>query len=414
MSPQSGLATIEEAVAAIAAGRMVVVVDSPDRENEGDLVMAAEHVTPEAINFMATHGRGLICVALERNRLDALGIPPMVHHSTDPKGTAFHVSVDSRERATTGISASDRSNTIRQLADPRSVGDDFTRPGHVFPLAYADGGVLRRAGHTEASVDLARRAGARPAGVLCEIAGEDGEMARLDALLEFGERHDMPVVAISDLITHRRTGEKLVTRVRDARMPLDGGVFRAVGYREQFNGREHVALVHGDVATGDPVLVRVHSECLTGDVFGSRRCDCGAQLDLAIERLVEEGAGVVVYLRGHEGRGIGLLAKLHAYQLQDDDGFDTYQANLELGYPADRRDYGIGMQILRDLGVSRMRLMTNNPAKRMGLEGYGLSVVERVPLRTTPTPDNARYLHAKQAQAGHRLGLAAEPDAQAS
>jgi 3,4-dihydroxy 2-butanone 4-phosphate synthase/GTP cyclohydrolase II len=407
MSGSGGLATIEEAVAAIARGEMVVVVDSPDRENEGDLVMAAECVTPEAINFMATHGRGLICVAMERSRLDALGIPPMVAESSDPRGTAFHVSVDSRTRATTGISASDRASTIAQLADPASVGDDFTQPGHVFPLAYADGGVLRRAGHTEASVDLARLAGARAAGVLCEIAGADGEMARLPALLEFAERHRLLVVAISDLIQHRRTGERLVTRISEARMPLDQGVFTAIGYREEHTGHEHVALVYGDVAHRPGVLVRVHSECLTGDVFGSRRCDCGAQLALALAKIVEEGAGAVVYLRGHEGRGIGLLAKLHAYQLQDD-GLDTYEANHRLGYPSDRRDYGVGMQILKDLGIDEMRLLTNNPSKRLGLEGHGLSVRERVPLKTEPTSENIRYLSAKQTKMGHRLDLQAE------
>ena len=402
-----GLATTDEAVAAIARGEMVVVVDSPDRENEGDLVMAAEYATPDAINFMATHGRGLICVAMERTRLDALAIPPMVAESTDPKGTAFHVSVDSRARATTGISASDRANTIRELADPTSVGEDFTRPGHVFPLAYAEGGVLRRAGHTEASVDLARLAGVRPAGVLCESAGEDGEMARLPALLEFARQHGLLVVAISDLIEHRRAGEKLVTRVSEARMPLDAAVFTAIGYREELTGLEHVALVLGDIADRPGVLVRVHSECLTGDVFGSRRCDCGAQLELALERIAEEGAGAVVYLRGHEGRGIGLLAKLHAYRLQDD-GLDTYEANHRLGYPSDRRDYGVGMQILRDLGINEMRLLTNNPSKRIGLEGYGLSVAERVALKTEPTPENIRYLSAKQRRMGHSLDLHAE------
>ena len=407
---REGLAPIEDAIAAVKRGEMVVVVDSADRENEGDLVMAAEHVTAEAINFMATEGRGLICVALDRARLDTLGIPPMVSRSEDPRGTAFHVSVDSRERATTGISASDRANTIEQLADPASVATDFARPGHVFPLAYAEGGVLRRAGHTEASVDLARLAGLRPAGVLCEIAGADGEMARLPALLEFAERHGLIVVAISDLIAHRRGGEKLVSRIGEARVPLEQGVFTAIGYREQFSGLEHVALVHGDIAGQPGVLVRVHSECLTGDVFGSRRCDCGAQLELALEKIVADGAGAVVYLRGHEGRGIGLLAKLHAYNLQDD-GLDTYEANQRLGFPSDRRDYGIGMQILKDLGINEMRLLTNNPAKRMGLEGYGLSVLERVALRTAPTPENTRYLHAKQAKAGHRLELPPEPEA---
>jgi 3,4-dihydroxy 2-butanone 4-phosphate synthase/GTP cyclohydrolase II len=396
--------SIPDAVAAIRRGEMVVVVDSPDRENEGDLIMAAECVTPEAINFMATHGRGLICVALEEERLDALSIPPMVLQSTDPRGTAFHVSVDSRDRATTGISAADRANTIRQLVDPHSVAADFTRPGHVFPLRSTVGGVLRRAGHTEASVDLARMAGLRASGVLCEIAGEDGEMARLPALIAFARQHHLKIVAITDLIAHRSADEKLVTRVSEARMPLPQGVFRALGYREVFRGVEHIALVYGDVSEETGVLVRMHSECLTGDVFGSRRCDCGPQLERALERIVEEGAGAVVYLRGHEGRGIGLVNKLHAYQLQDD-GLDTYEANHRLGFPSDRRDYGVGMQILKDLGITELRLLTNNPAKRAGLEGYGLSVVERVPLKTAPAAENLRYLRAKQAKMGHDLGL---------
>jgi 3,4-dihydroxy 2-butanone 4-phosphate synthase/GTP cyclohydrolase II len=399
-----GLTTIEEAVAAIARGEMVVVVDSPARENEGDLVMAAEKVTPQAINFMATHGRGLICVALPPERLDRLAIGPMVLENTDPKGTAFRVSVDHRTRVTTGISASDRANTIGALADAASRADDFTRPGHVFPLAYRNGGVLRRAGHTEASVDLARMAGLEPAGVLCEIAGEDGEMARLPRLLRFAREHGLPVIAISDLIAYRRQREQLVERVAEARLPLDGAVFNAVAYRDPIEGSEHIALVLGPVAEREGVLVRVHSECLTGDVFGSRRCDCGPQLDLALKLIAEEGCGAVVYLRGQEGRGIGLSAKIHAYRLQDG-GLDTVDANVALGYPSDRRDYGIGMQILRDLGVRSMRLMTNNPDKRAGLEGYGLSVVERVPLITSPTPENARYLSTKQARMGHVLDL---------
>jgi 3,4-dihydroxy 2-butanone 4-phosphate synthase/GTP cyclohydrolase II len=400
------LVSVEQAVAAIARGEMVVVVDSPERENEGDLVMAAEKVTPQAINFMATHGRGLICVAMLRERLEQLQIGPMVLDNTDPKGTAFRISVDHRTRATTGISASDRANTIAALVDPASAAGDFTRPGHVFPLAYREGGVLKRAGHTEASVDLARLAGLEPAGVLCEIAAADGEMARLPRLLEFAHENGLVVVAISDLIAYRRRRERLVVRVSEARLPLEGAEFRAIAYHDPIEQHEHLALVLGDVANGDPALVRVHSECLTGDVFGSRRCDCGPQLHLAIAKIAETGRGVVVYLRGQEGRGIGLSAKIHAYRLQDG-GLDTVDANLRLGYPSDRRDYGTGMQILRDLGVTRMRLLTNNPAKRAGLEGYGLSVVERVPLVTAPTPDNARYLGAKQARMGHLLDLAA-------
>ncbi len=399
-----GFATIEQAAAAIARGEMVVVVDSPERENEGDLVMAAEKVTSQAINFMATHGRGLICVALTAERLDQLAIGPMVLENTDPKGTAFRVSVDHRTRATTGISASDRASTIAALADPRSRPDDFTRPGHVFPLAYREGGVLRRAGHTEASVDLARIAGFQPAVVLCEIAGEDGEMARLPSLQRFARLHGLPVIAISDVIAYRRRHERLVVRVSEAKLPLDGAQFTAIAYNEVLEHREHIALVLGDVRGVDGVLVRVHSECLTGDVFGSRRCDCGVQLKLAIDKIVADGRGVIVYRRGHEGRGIGLSAKIHAYRLQDA-GLDTVEANLALGYPSDRRDYGIGMQILRDLDVGSMRLMTNNPAKRAGLEGYGLSVLERVPLLTPPTPENARYLSTKQARMGHVLEL---------
>ena len=394
------LASVEEAVAAIARGEVVVVVDAPYRENEGDLVCAAESVTPQIVNFMATHGRGLICVPMLRERLAELAVPPMVAESTDPRGTAFHAGVDHRERATTGISATDRANAIRALADPASVAADFSKPGHVFPLAYREGGVLKRAGHTEAAVDLTRLAGLRPAAVICEIAGEDGEMARLPRLLEFAAEHGLPVLAITDLIAHRRSRERLVHRVSEARLPLDAATFRAIGYRDLIDQREHFALVLGDVEA-DGALVRMHSECLTGDVFGSRRCDCGDQLQLAIEKIAAAGAGAVVYLRGHEGRGIGLLEKLHAYQLQDG-GLDTVEANLELGHPGDRRDYGIGMQILADLGVRRMRLLTNNPAKRAGLEGFGLEVVERVPLVTAPTAENIHYLEAKERKLGHR------------
>jgi 3,4-dihydroxy 2-butanone 4-phosphate synthase/GTP cyclohydrolase II len=331
----------------------------------------------------------------------------MAVHNTDPKGTAFHVAVDAVDRTTTGISASDRARTIRALADPDSTPDDFTQPGHVFPLACRPGGVLKRAGHTEASVDLAVLAGLGPAAVICEIAGSDGEMARLPALLEFAERHGLLVVAISDLIAYRRGRERLVTRVSQARMPLEQGEFTVIGYRDLIDGREHMAAVLGDVRDEPGVLVRMHSECLTGDVFGSRRCDCGRQLELALELIAAEGRGVVVYLRGHEGRGIGLLQKLHAYRLQDQ-GLDTVEANVALGLPSDRRDYGIGMQILADLGIREMRLLTNNPAKRAGLEGYGLSVLERVPLVTSPTPENVRYLSAKRAKLGHLLDAGAQ------
>jgi 3,4-dihydroxy 2-butanone 4-phosphate synthase/GTP cyclohydrolase II len=397
------LAAIDDAVAALARGELIVVVDSADRENEGDLVMAAEHVTPQAINFMATHGRGLICVPMLRERLDALGIPPMVAAGTDHHGTAFHVSVDHRRLATTGISASDRANTIAALAQPATGPHAFVQPGHVFPLAYRAGGVLARAGHTEASIDLTQLAGLQPAAVICEIAREDGEMARLPTLLRFAEEHGLLVVAISDLITYRRRRERLVARVSEAALPLEHGDFRVVGYRDLVDDREHMAVVLGDVAAADAPLVRMHSECLTGDVFGSCRCDCGRQLSLALEMIAAEGRGAVVYLRGHEGRGIGLLEKIHAYNLQDG-GLDTVEANLHLGHPVDRRDYGIGMQILQDLGIRNLRLLTNNPAKRAGLEGYGLRIADRVPLVAEARPASEPYLAAKAARMGHLIG----------
>lgn len=395
-----GLASIEDAIREIRRGRMIVLIDSPDRENEGDLVMAAEHVTPADVNFMATHGRGLICVPMLRDRLAELGIPSMVAHSTDPQRTAFHVGVDHATHSTTGISASDRAHAVRALANPDSIASDFTQPGHVFPLAYAAGGVLRRAGHTEASVDLADLAGCAPAAMICEIAAPDGEMARLPTLLEFAAEHGLLVAAISDLIAYRRRCEQLVTRAGEARLPLDQGEFKIIGYRDLIDGREHMAAVLGDVSERPGVLVRMHSECLTGDVFGSRRCDCGRQLDLALEMIAAEGCGVVVYLRGHEGRGIGLLDKIHAYKLQDE-GLDTIEANLRLGHPVDRRDYGVGMQILADLGIHELRLLTNNPAKRAGLEGYGLRVIDRIPLVSDPRPESERYLAAKQHRLGH-------------
>jgi 3,4-dihydroxy 2-butanone 4-phosphate synthase/GTP cyclohydrolase II len=396
------LASVPDAVAAIALGKMVVVVDSADRENEGDLVMAAEKVTAADVHFMARYGRGLICVPMLPERLVELGVPPMAADNQDPRGTAFHVSVD-HATCKTGISASERARTIAALADPDATREDLSRPGHVFPLAYRPGGVLTRAGHTEASVDLAVMAGLRPAGVICEIADEDGEMARLPALLRFAEEHELLVVSIADLIRVRRQQTKLVKRVSEARMPLAAGTFTAIGFEDLIDGREHIALTYGDVAGHAPPLVRVHSECLTGDVFGSRRCDCGRQLDLALRMIVDEGAGVIVYLRGHEGRGIGLLEKLHAYRLQDS-GLDTVEANRQLGYPDDRRDYGIGMQILADLGVREMRLLTNNPAKRAGLEGYGLSIADRVPLIPPADPESESYLATKQRRLGHLLG----------
>jgi len=395
------LAAIGDALDAIRRGGMAIVVDSASRENEGDLVMAAELVTPEAVNFMAVHGRGLVCVPMLRSGLDRLDIAPMVARNTDPKGTAFFVSVDHRAGGT-GISAADRARTIRALADPGTSAADLTRPGHVFPLAYQEGGVLKRAGHTEASVDLVRLAGMSPAAVICEIADADGEMARLPKLLSFARDHGIPVVTITDLIAHRRKREKLVVRVSDARMPLDAGSFRAIGFRDLVDEHEHIALVTPELDPTRVPLVRMHSECLTGDVFGSRRCDCGTQLQRALELVAAEGNGAVVYMRGHEGRGIGLFDKLRAYELQDG-GLDTVEANLRLGHPSDRRDYGIGMQILSDLGISRMRLLTNNPAKRAGLEGYGLEVTERVPLVIPPTTENLSYLTTKSTKLGHLL-----------
>ena len=398
--------TIEDAVTALARGHMVVVVDSPRRENEGDLVMTADRVTPAAINFMAKYGRGLICVPMLEERLEGLGIPAMTVRNSDPKGTAFHVSVDHRETST-GISARDRALTIAALAEPLSRREDFTQPGHVFPLAYRKGGVLKRQGHTEAAVDLMLLAGFTPTAVICEIAGDDGEMARVPQLLRFAWEHRQKIITIEDLVAYRRRREPLVERASQARIPLEQGEFTAVAYRGLVDEREHVALVYGDPKPDEDVLVRVHSECLTGDVFGSQRCDCGTQLELALKTITGHGSGVVVYLRGHEGRGIGLIEKLHAYALQDYQQLDTVEANLALGHPGDARDYAIGMQILADLGVQRVRLLTNNPSKRAGLETYGVSIVEDVPLVAKPTPENVAYLSAKQRRMGHTLGLPA-------
>jgi len=400
--PLPELATVEKAVAAVAAGRMVIVVDSADRENEGDLVMAADCVTPEAINFMATHGRGLICVSLPRERLQELRIPEMVPDPSDPLGTAFHVSVDHRTRTSTGISARDRAATIMALVDPTARPDDFTRPGHMFPLACRAGGVLTRPGHTEASVDLATLAGRTPAGVICEIAAPDGEMARLPLLLRFAARHDLPVITISDLIAHQKKQRNRVTRTGEAILPLEAGAFRAVAYRSEAEGVEHVALLYGDLPHRTAPLVRVHSECMTGDLFGSRRCDCGEQLTQALHRIVDEGAGALVYLRGHEGRGSGLGEKLRAYALQDR-GLDTAEASSALGHPADARDYTDAAQILGDIGLTRVRLLTNSPCKQLALTALGITVTERVPIQVPANRDNARYLKAKQSKLGHLL-----------
>jgi 3,4-dihydroxy 2-butanone 4-phosphate synthase/GTP cyclohydrolase II len=395
---------IENAVAAIQRGELVIVVDDADRENEGDLIMAAEKVTPEAIAFMIRHTSGVICQPLEGDRCDALSLPLMVAHNTETQRTAFTVSVDARAGTTTGISAADRATTVRALIEPRTRPDDLARPGHIFPLRYREGGVLKRAGHTEAAVDLARLAGLSPSGVLAEVTNDDGTMARLPELERFAAEHELQLISIADLIRYRRHREKLVRRVSEARIPTRHGDFTAYVFESLLDGVEHLAFVRGEIAGTEDVLVRVHSECLTGDVFGSMRCDCGVQLDSALERVATEGRGVVVYLRGHEGRGIGLGHKLRAYSLQDE-GRDTVEANVELGFPVDSREYGIGSQILVDLGVSTMRLMTNNPSKYGGLEGYGLEIVERVPLHVAPNHENISYLRAKQEKLGHLLDL---------
>jgi 3,4-dihydroxy 2-butanone 4-phosphate synthase/GTP cyclohydrolase II len=394
--------TIEEAVEAIAAGRPVVVVDDADRENEGDLIFSAQLATPELMAFTVRYTSGFICAPLTEADADRLELPPMYHTNQDRRGTAYSVTVDAREGVSTGISAADRAYTVRLLADPTTSSADLARPGHVVPLRAKAGGVLRRAGHTEAAIDLAVLAGLRPAAVLCELVNDDGTMMRVPELEVFAKEHNLVLVSIADLIAYRRRTERQVERVVEARLPTRYGLFRVHGYRSNADGAEQVALVHGDLGDGQDVLVRVHSECLTGDVFGSLRCDCGPQLQAALQRVAEEGRGVVLYIRGHEGRGIGLLEKLRAYQLQDE-GADTVDANLLLGLPADARDYGTGAQILYDLGVRTMRLLTNNPAKRAGLEGYGLSVVGRVPLASSPHPENVRYLRTKRDRMGHLL-----------
>ncbi|MGH3861476.1 bifunctional 3,4-dihydroxy-2-butanone-4-phosphate synthase/GTP cyclohydrolase II [Actinokineospora sp.] len=400
----SDFAAIERAIADIAAGKAVVVVDDEDRENEGDLIFAAEKATQELMAFMVRYTSGYICVPLTESDCDRLDLPPMFHTNQDVRGTAYTVTVDAKEGVSTGISAADRAHTIRLLADENSTPGDFNRPGHVVPLRAKEGGVLRRPGHTEAAVDLARMAGLRPAGVLCEIVSQkdEGDMARYDELRVFAEEHNLAIITIADMIAYRRRTEKQIVRVAEARIPTAHGTFRAVGFDSLLDGIEHVALVYGEIGEGDNVLVRVHSECLTGDVFGSLRCDCGPQLDAALEAVAAEGRGIVLYMRGHEGRGIGLMHKLQAYQLQDD-GHDTVDANLALGVPADARDYGTGAQILVDLGVKTMRLLTNNPAKRVGLEGYGLTVVDRVPLSVWPNPENVHYLRTKRDRMGHHL-----------
>jgi 3,4-dihydroxy 2-butanone 4-phosphate synthase/GTP cyclohydrolase II len=402
MTKNDKLAKVEDAIAAVGRGEIVVVVDDEDRENEGDLIMAAEFVTPEKLAFFVRHTSGLICVPMTGDRLDELEIPLMVRDNTESQRTAFTYSVDYRHGTSTGISAADRAATIKALIAPDTRPGDLARPGHIFPLRYAEGGVLKRAGHTEAGVDLARMAGLYPAGVLCELVNDDGTMARGPELQRFCEEHGLLMISIADLIRYRRQNEKLIKRVAEARIPTEWGDFTCYVYESLIDGEQHVALVRGAVQGEENVLVRMHSECLTGDVFGSLRCDCGLQRDAALQMIAEDGMGVLVYLRGHEGRGIGLGHKIRAYSLQDQ-GRDTVDANLDLGLPIDSREYGIGAQILVDLGITTMRNMTNNPAKYGGLQGFGLEIVERVPLMSAPNPENIHYLRTKRERMGHLL-----------
>jgi 3,4-dihydroxy 2-butanone 4-phosphate synthase/GTP cyclohydrolase II len=402
-TPDEVLISVEEGLARLARGEALIVVDDADRENEGDLIVAADLCTPESINFMARYGRGLICIGLTPERCDELDLPLMVEKNTSSHGTAFCVTVEARDGTTTGISAHDRAATVRALVDPATGPDGLRRPGHMFPLRAQRGGVLKRAGHTEAAVDLTRLAGLTPAGVLCEIMDDDGEMARLPRLQRFAREHKLGIITVADLIAYRMSTEKLVERVAGPLLPTAYGDFRIYAYRNHVTGEEHVALVMGDIDPEVPTLVRVHSQCLTGDIFASRRCDCGLQLDAALRRLAQEGRGVLLYLL-QEGRGIGLFNKLRAYELQDG-GADTVEANLHLGFKADSRDYGTGAQILHDLGVRRLRLMTNNPKKYTALRGFGLEIAERVPLEMPPTESNRSYLEAKKNKMGHLLKL---------
>lgn len=399
--PTPQFSTVEEILADIRAGKMVIITDDADRENEGDLIAAADCITPEMVNFMAKYGRGLICAPLSEERAQALGLPAMVQRNRDAYGTNFTVSVDAANGVTTGISAPDRARTLRVLVDPNSRKEDLVQPGHVFPLMAKAGGVLRRAGHTEAAVDLATMAGRAPVGVICEILNDDGTMARLPELLKFAQTHGLKIGTIESLIRYRQERERLIEPVEVIKMPTDYGEFDLHLYVSKLDGANHIALVKGKIDDGEPVLVRVHSECLTGDVFGSRRCDCGGQLHTALQRIDKEGRGVVLYMR-QEGRGIGLKAKIHAYKLQEQ-GYDTVEANEKLGFPSDLRDYGIGAQMLFDLGVRKIRLMTNNPRKVVGLEGHKLQIVEQLPIRLEPNEHNAKYLETKRTKLGHKL-----------
>jgi 3,4-dihydroxy 2-butanone 4-phosphate synthase/GTP cyclohydrolase II len=407
---------IDDVLSDIAKGRMVIVTDDADRENEGDLTIAAQFATPDAINFMATHARGLICLCLTEERADTLGLRPMTDHNEAPLGTAFTVSVEAREGVTTGISAADRSRTIQVAIHAESTAHDLVQPGHVFPLRAKPGGVLERIGQTEAAVDLARLAGLNPSGVVCEIMNDDGTMARVADLVPYCERHGLKMVTVADLVEYRRRHEKLVERGASVQLPTEFGEFTAIAFREKLTGKIHVALVKGDLDGAENVLVRVHSECLTGDVFHSLRCDCGEQLEQALAQIEEAGRGVLLYM-AQEGRGIGLLNKLRAYELQEQ-GLDTVEANLELGFPADARDYGIGNQILADLGLTTIRILTNNPKKLTGIDGFGLTVVEQVPIEVAPHSENERYLLTKRDKLGHRLhhqdlkNLEYEPEAE--